>query len=294
MQRFDWERTKEYWRDHRGRAGELDERSDPDALGNVCHSGAPAWLNDYYARFQRIVFEELLDECALPPGSRALDVGCGAGRWCRLLDARGYLVTGIDLQDELVARARAKYPSVRFEVTPIQEFRAERPFDLVTTVTVLQHLPHAEQRRAIANIASLVRPGGYVLCLENVLDQTPHVFANTLDEWTARFTQAGFSRQALRRYDYSPFLRISSGGVQATAALARRLGVMRPMSELGVPRAPGADGAHAEGSLRRVARSAGWAARRVALVLDERVEPVLVRFNAELSTVHCAFLFRRN
>ena len=40
-------------------------------------------------------------------GRRVLDIGCGEGRFCRLLAGLGAEVTGIDLTEGLVERARA-------------------------------------------------------------------------------------------------------------------------------------------------------------------------------------------
>src|SRR5580704_9170375 len=96
--RFDSSQAQEYWRVHYGRRAPVDLEADADGLNNVCHPGRPLWLNRYYARFQEVVFRKLLAAAVAdpPPGGttsggppRALDVGCGAGRWCRLLASEG-------------------------------------------------------------------------------------------------------------------------------------------------------------------------------------------------------------
>jgi SAM-dependent methyltransferase len=287
MERFDWERTKQYWRSQRGRAGDLDRAEDPDALGNVCHAGAPLWLNQYYARHQRRVFEELLAICPRPvAGARALDVGCGAGRWCRLLAARGYAVHGVDLQPALIDENRTRYPDMRFDCVPVQELVAEQPYDLITTVTVIQHLPADEQARAIGKIGALLQPGGHVIALENVADQGEHVFANSIDGWTRLFAGAGLSLVELRRYDYSPALRASNRLMRAALPRGR---TQAPAAPQAVPN--GGAGRSALGAaLRRVA----WGARHAAVAIDDRLEPILIRLNAPLPTVHCGFLFRKH
>ena len=45
-------------------------------------------------------------------GQRVLDVGCGAGRYCRALAARGVRMTGVDLSRELIEVARERSPSL--------------------------------------------------------------------------------------------------------------------------------------------------------------------------------------
>jgi hypothetical protein len=61
-----------------------------------------------------------------------------------------------------------------------------------------------------------------------------------------------------------------------------------------VPRAPTAQGSSEGGRVRQAVRSAGWASRRAALFIDDRLEPLLIRMNAKLPTVHCGFLFRKS
>jgi 2-polyprenyl-3-methyl-5-hydroxy-6-metoxy-1,4-benzoquinol methylase len=292
--RFNWDQVRDYWRGQRGRAGRLDDIVDPDALGNVCHAGAPIWFNQYYARHQRTVFEMLLDQLPITDGARALDVGCGAGRWCRLLAERGFRVHGIDLQQALIDRNRSRYPNIAFDCVPIQEFSPPSPLDLITTVTVIQHVPFDEQKRALAKMASILKPGGHVLSLENVADQGAHVFANSIQGWVAAFGDVGLSLVNVRRYDYSPAIRLTSAAVNAAAGLARRLGVIARQEGPVVPEAPTEEGMNKGSAVRRALRAGGWAIRRAAVRVDDRIEPHLIHRNAGFSTVHCGFLFRKS
>ncbi|MHA7133247.1 class I SAM-dependent methyltransferase [Oerskovia turbata] len=99
------------------------------------------------------------------PGTRsALDVGCGEGLLTRRLRAAGaQRVVGIDLDPEQVERARAAADG---EMTGLGYVTGDvleplpalsEPFDLVTCVATLHHLPlDAGLRR----LRSLVAPGG--------------------------------------------------------------------------------------------------------------------------------------
>lgn len=301
MERFTENQAEDYWKTQHRRAGALDREKDPDSLGNVCHAGTPLWFNEYYARYQRQIFEELLSRCAAPASAgrtlRALDVGCGAGRWCRTLAQRGYAVHGIDLQRELIEADRKRYPEMRFDCVSVLEFKPPEPFDLVTTVTVLQHIPFLEQKKAIANIASMVKVGGNVLILENVRDQDIHVFAQSITGWQTLFEEMGFRTVQVRRYDYSPAIRMSGSLVSALGNLARRTGILRKSDGPELPR--GTTGTAAEinaapsSPIRSLLRSAGWLARKAALTIDERIEPLLIRLDSTLPTVHCGFLFEK-
>jgi len=81
----------------------------------------------------------------LPPGDRqVLDLGCGHGWLAALMAARGARVVGVDGSAELVARARADHPTLRFEVGDLTEGlppEAAGPFDVVVSHMVLMDLP---------------------------------------------------------------------------------------------------------------------------------------------------------
>lgn len=131
--RFDRDEARAYWQGVHASLG-----GDADELQAVCHPGGSRRLNAYHAAFQERALERALSRCGSPAGARVLEVGCGNGRWCRLLAARGADVTGIDLSPDAVARNRERIPGASFEACDIVEFEAPpASFDLVLTVTVL-------------------------------------------------------------------------------------------------------------------------------------------------------------
>ena len=48
----------------------------------------------------------MLDALGDVSGKSVIDIGCGEGRFCRLLSDLGAVVTGIDLTEALIERAR--------------------------------------------------------------------------------------------------------------------------------------------------------------------------------------------
>jgi 2-polyprenyl-3-methyl-5-hydroxy-6-metoxy-1,4-benzoquinol methylase len=58
----------------------------------------------------RPLYEHALRSLELGPGKAVLDVGCGAGLFCRLAADAGARVTGIDAAERLVEIARARVP----------------------------------------------------------------------------------------------------------------------------------------------------------------------------------------
>ena len=53
------------------------------------------------------------------PGRATLEVGCGEGRVCRDLSARGHRVIGVDLSPTLVERAAEADPDGRWQRRPM-------------------------------------------------------------------------------------------------------------------------------------------------------------------------------
>jgi len=271
-----------YWKTHNVERGHYDPGHDPDGLNNVCHPGVPRFVNRFYARGQRRVYESLLASVPIRTGDRALDVGCGAARWVRVLSRRGYAVTGIDVQDDLVEANRARDPLNRYECCLIQDFHSAEPFELVSSVTVLQHLPYSEQSVAARRISESVADGAHLLILENISDHgAHHVFPRPIAGWVELFGEVGFRSLRVLPYDYSPALR-------AYARASQLLRSRDPADE--EPRGP-------EKHLNETQESLPALLRRAALfsacLVDSAADPLLGSLKAPVPTVHVGLLFQK-
>ncbi len=89
-----------------------------------------------------------------------LDVGCGEGRFCRMLAARGLATTGIDPTAALIDRARALHPGGDYRVEPAEAMTVDQ-FDLVVCYLSLIDMPDLDA--ALARIVAAIRPGGHLL-----------------------------------------------------------------------------------------------------------------------------------
>lgn len=89
---------------------------------------------------------------------RALDLGCGSGRYLRLLSGLGQPeVVGADLSPAMLARARESGRGVVRAGASLLPFVADS-FDLVVCALVVGHVTSLDP--VIAEVARVLRPGG--------------------------------------------------------------------------------------------------------------------------------------
>ncbi len=112
---------------------------------------------------RRLVLDgPMIAQCGGVAGKRTLDVGCGEGRFCRMLAELGARTIGIDPTKRLIDRARELHPEGEYwmgsgEALPFQHDN----FDLVVSYLVLIDID--DYQAAIREMARVVRPGGKVV-----------------------------------------------------------------------------------------------------------------------------------
>lgn len=128
------------------------------------HSGDDWWIEETEA------FAALLR-----PGSRVLDAGCGGGTKTKYLTEKGFLVTGVDFSENLLAIAKREVPDARFQLLDLREIeRLEEKFDGIFMQAVLLHFSKDEAANILQKIVSRLNPGGilYVSVKEKREGQT--------------------------------------------------------------------------------------------------------------------------
>lgn len=94
--------------------------------------------------------------------ARALDVGCGEGRFCRMLRAEGIDAVGIDPTEALIAEARRRDPAGDYHIGRGEALEfADGEFDLVVSYLSLIDIPDASG--ALAEMARVLAPSGTLL-----------------------------------------------------------------------------------------------------------------------------------
>jgi SAM-dependent methyltransferase len=104
----------------------------------------------------------VLQDTAVGPRTALLDVGCGAGGFCRLARAQGATVSGLDASPALLAIARHRVPEGRFIQGEMEDLPyADHSFDLVTGFNSFQYA--ADPIHALTQARRVTRPGGAVV-----------------------------------------------------------------------------------------------------------------------------------
>jgi SAM-dependent methyltransferase len=110
---------------------------------------------------------------------KALDVGCGEGRFCRMLAAEGVEAIGVDPTPALLERARRLHPEGDYRLGRAEALDfPDGAFDLVVSCLALVDIPDISA--AIAEMARVLRPDGALL----VANLTSFWTAGPAEGWT--------------------------------------------------------------------------------------------------------------
>jgi SAM-dependent methyltransferase len=137
-----------------------------DKIDNGWQASANAWIADMGEQGdfgRRYVLDPVMlpRALALQP-KKALDVGCGEGRFSRMLQQHGIDVTAIDPTPELLEAARARDPKGLYLDANAEHLPFDNnTFDLVVSYLTLIDIPDIET--AIPEMARVLSPGGSLL-----------------------------------------------------------------------------------------------------------------------------------
>ena len=138
-------------------------------------------------------------------GGRLLELGCGDGRLLALL-AKDFDVTGIDISEFAIARARQRLPNANLLVGDVAACALDCRYGVVLALNLLEHLPDpaAVMMRvgdmleengkfifAVPNRYGLV--GSALVALMNRMDRT-HISTYSRERWLELAGELGFGQ----------------------------------------------------------------------------------------------------
>ena len=121
-------------------------------------------------------FANIAYALALPANSRILDVGCGSGWLCEYFARFGYLMTGVDISDQMIALGKERLSKVpygvdeatalncRLLVCDIETETLPETFDAIICYDSLHHFENEDA--VLKNICSMLTYGGQLFIVE--------------------------------------------------------------------------------------------------------------------------------
>jgi|GEM_PF-5782615 len=121
------------------------------------------------------------EEAALMPyinidgQSRVLDLGCGDGRWGKILAGRCGVYIGVDLSGKLLEKARQKVPEANatFVHMPAQQYCVDESFDLIMVIGLLTYLNDEDIVTLSENCRKMLAKGGRLIVRNVSLGENP-------------------------------------------------------------------------------------------------------------------------
>jgi SAM-dependent methyltransferase len=157
----------------------------------------------YYRRIITKRYARLVREVA--GSGRLLELGCGDGRLLAEL-SRDFNVTGIDISEYAVARARQRMPGANLVVGDIADCDPHAHFDVVVAFNVLEHL--RDPRALMMRVGEMLSEGGRFMFavpnkhgtlgsalvkLMNRMDHT-HISTYSRERWLEIAQELGFEQ----------------------------------------------------------------------------------------------------
>lgn len=107
-------------------------------------------------------------------GTRALDFGCGTGRSTRFLRQLGFVMTGVDISEEMLRIARARDPGGDYRLTPADDFAGLKggSFGLVLSAFTFDNIPAALKPGILHDLRALLAPAGTLVSIVS----TPEIY----------------------------------------------------------------------------------------------------------------------
>ena len=152
-------------------AHDWDERARENARYYVA-TGKEEWTDEeFFASGERAVEEQILNDMINicqgrdPKQMRVIEIGCGAGRITRALSSRFGEVHGVDVSQEMVARARqalADRPNAHVYQNNGMDLGVlpPGPYDFAFSTIVFQHIPSRDVIYSyVRGVHRLLRPG---------------------------------------------------------------------------------------------------------------------------------------
>lgn len=135
----------------------------PSTLASKYNKIAQWWHDRHHdSSYGVLQLEKALSFCN--SHKQALDVGCGSGgRFIRLMQGKGFDITGIDVSQAMIDLARKNHPGGDFQVQDICSWESKDTYDFIVAWDSIFHLPLSMHVPVITKLCKCLSPGGVLM-----------------------------------------------------------------------------------------------------------------------------------
>jgi len=155
----------------------------------------PVWISNGLKREgDNIRLMMLADE----PKGKLLDVGCGGGRFLQRMKKRGWVVEGIDFDEQATKKVTSKYGIKTYVGDLITCALPANTYDAITLSQAIEHLYNPKE--TLAECLRILKPGGLlVMTTPNVNSLAAKIYGASWRGWEAPRHLHLFSVVTVRR-----------------------------------------------------------------------------------------------
>lgn len=172
-----------------------------DKSGNLDRTRHTNWFEGWFRFISRYV------NLSVSPKSEVLEIGCGVGSFCRVLQNKGFKVIGTDISDFILEKAKQTHPSVHFRRLDVErEISLPEKFNYVFALEVMEHLHNPN--KALRNVYKILKPEGmFIFSTPSISKQSlqdpTHINVHNPDWWIKKGKKVGFKSF---KYKYATLL----------------------------------------------------------------------------------------
>jgi ubiquinone/menaquinone biosynthesis C-methylase UbiE len=166
-----------------GNFSKPNQKSDKTSWGGVSE-----WYDNYLEENadsyqEKVIWPNLLRIISPKAPMKILDLACGQGFFSRKLASLGVHVIGADISKELIEKAVARSPEIKFVVTPAHNlnFAKREYFDVVLCVLAIQNIQNISD--VFSEVQKVLKKGGkFILVLNHPAFRIPQRSSWGFDE----------------------------------------------------------------------------------------------------------------
>lgn len=107
---------------------------------------------------------------ALPPDASILDAACGTGKYWPILLASGRKFSAIDQSQQMLNKAKHKYPQVRVDKLSLQDISFHEKFDLILCIDAMEMIFPEDWSRVLSNFYRALKDAGQLYFTVEIAD----------------------------------------------------------------------------------------------------------------------------